>query len=173
MLNHNTEFKVSLSLGQLIPTIADSLSTFYFQFRTKKQSMKVDVGMPSPINNDKSQWQKIQGLVTLLDFESEDNIAEMFSAYHGEENLSVKWEQVNYNNYRFNIDSILRTNTPSEINIKWISNYYSRFETDGKKTIPITPLENFHTSFRVDTEVISGPLKNSFNKHTYLLYLIT
>lgn len=142
-LAHNRVYKATLSLKKFIPTIADSLGLFQFQFRTKTQSIKVEVCMPSPINNDKPQWQKIQGSVSLVDVESMDNISEMFKAYHGEQALSLTWEQVADNNYRFSIDSILRTNVPSEIVVSWGSNYYSSFECSGKKTIPITPLGNF------------------------------
>lgn len=143
VLDHNKEFKATLSLKDIIPTIADSLSTFEFQFRTKKQAMHVDVGMPSPINNEKPQWQKIQGLVTLWDFEEINEISEIFSAYHGEQALSLKWEQITENNYRFSIDSILRTNASSEVVVSWGSNYYSSFESNGTKKIPVAPLGNF------------------------------
>jgi uncharacterized protein YfaS (alpha-2-macroglobulin family) len=142
-LDHNKAFKATLFLKQIIPTIADSLSKFQFQFRTKKQAMKVDISMPSPIDNEKPQWQKIEGVVTLMDAEPMEKISELFAAYHGDQPVNITWKELTENNYRFAIDSILRTNTPSEIEIKWSNNYYSSFECNGTKKISIPPLGNF------------------------------
>jgi uncharacterized protein YfaS (alpha-2-macroglobulin family) len=143
LLDHDKEFQAVLSLKEIIPTIPDSLSKFAFRFRTKKQAMKVDVGMPSPMNYEKPQWQKVQGLVTLIDYEEQNNVSEMFSAHHGDKPLRLKWEQIDGNNYHFTIDSILRINTASEIRVAWSSGYYSSFECSGNKTIPVSPLGNF------------------------------
>ncbi|HSY62591.1 MAG TPA: hypothetical protein VK796_11985, partial [Cytophaga sp.] len=175
-LDHNKAFKATLSLKQIIPTIADSLSKFQFQFRTKKQAMKVDISMPSPIDNEKPQWQKIEGVVTLMDTESMEKISELFAAYHGDQPVNIIWKELTENNYRFAIDSILRTNTPSEIEIKWSNNYYSGFECNGTKKISIPPLGSFShihtTSYSYPAQSITLEFSDPIKKNQILDGLI-
>jgi len=142
-LRSNQSFRGTFALKNMIPTVVDSLSSFQFLFCTRKQSVKVEVGTPAPMNNEQPQWQKIQGTVTLSDFESSNTLEELFMASHEEKHMPITWEQEKENVYRFTIDSLLRTNTPSDVVITWSGSYYSGLECSGRKVVPITPLGNF------------------------------
>jgi len=142
-LDYAQKYVGTLSLKDIIPGVADSLSTFQFLFRTKNPSMRVEVSTPTTIDAEKPQWQKIEGTVTLGDYESLNTMKEMFTAFHEEKQLEMHWEDLGKNTFRFTINDVLRTNVPSEAVISWRSNYYSDMDCNGRKVVSIPPVGNF------------------------------
>ncbi|MBO9699529.1 MAG: hypothetical protein J7604_04920 [Sporocytophaga sp.] len=139
----NEVYEATVDLKKLIPNIPDSLSAFQFKFKTRKNSIRVDIKNPTAMDLENPHWQKIEGIVKTSDYERFYRIKEAFEASFNGNSRDIKWyNSLDGTEFRFLIDSLLRKNKTSNIVIYW-----NKYEDDtlisGQKMIRLEPLDNF------------------------------
>ncbi len=140
----NEVYEASIDLKKLLPRIPDSLSTFQFKFKTRKNSIKVNVSNPTAMDPENPHWQKIEGTVKTSDYEYFYRIRDAFEASFDGNATEIKWYRSgDGSEFKFHIDSLLRKNKTSNIIIAW--NKYVEDDTliSGRQVIRQQPLDNF------------------------------
>lgn len=109
-----------LDLSRIFDDVPDTLKTFMFQFKAKKQHFKVDVLESTALEDQELNWHRVEGELVTNDREASNDIEKIFVVEKDGKKLAIKWEhEENGNRHKFKIDSIARTDNAAEMLLVW------------------------------------------------------
>ncbi|OAB80332.1 alpha-2-macroglobulin family protein [Cochleicola gelatinilyticus] len=140
-LHPDTEYTVTVKLNKLYRDIESDFKEYTFSFKTIKPDFKIDL---ANLQSYSKKWQYVEGSLEASDVISLQKAKQLLSVTQKGKQLAVKWpSETNEATYfNFTIDSISRTVTDSEIQIKWNGKPIAS-ETKGKNNYSIPGQNNF------------------------------
>lgn len=143
-LESGTEYQVTLHLDKLNPKVAEkdkTLSNFNFTVKTIKQDFVVNT---LDVQSYSKKYQYLNGVLKTADNIDFETAKKLVEAEHNGDDLKIIFEKSNAvgKEFKFRIDSILRVDIASNLEIKYDGTDY---DIDQKGTIdfPITALNEF------------------------------
>jgi len=134
-------YKAEFYLSKLME-VPTELKTFEFNFETIKQTFEVYFDGITTTDKQTLRWQQAKGLLSTSDAAPADQIEKLVTAEQNGKNLRVHWIHENNLTHRFTIDSIIRTETASKVQIKWDGQALG-LDNKGMKEIEIPALGDF------------------------------
>ncbi len=135
-------YEAEFYLSKLI-SVPTKLKTFDFQFQVMKQSMEVEFEGMEAHNNKDLKWQMINGYARTYDYAEGEALEKSISVFQNKNELSIRWEhQDGGKMHRFVIDSVRRTESLGQINLKWNGKNLG-FDEKEEKLFEIPPLGEF------------------------------
>ncbi len=118
-LKSGKEYFVEFNLGKLTK-VPGELETFNFKFKTIKQAFDYQITEQKTIDKKTLKYQQITGVVNTADAADTKEIAEILNAKQNGKKLSIKWSSdIDMVKHTFIIDSILRSDKPEKLILKW------------------------------------------------------
>ncbi len=105
-----------------IKKVDSKFKVFKFEFSTIKQSFSVSIDGYEPYQIENLRNNKISCFVLTADMVAEKEIQKIITAIQDGRNLPVTLVQAENNKYSFQIDSIIRGEKESKVNISWDGN---------------------------------------------------
>lgn len=141
-LTTNQLYTAKFLLNKIIK-VPDSLRVFEFQFKTRVQAFEVIVENHKAYDNNKLNWEKLNGKIITADYVDIEKMKKVLSATQEGRKLNVNWSLgANSKTFLFQLDSINRKEEQSEVLIKWNGKEISS-ETKGEQKIVIRSLNDF------------------------------
>jgi len=139
-LKSDTEYKVTLKLKKIFPSIKSEFKNYKFSFKTIEQNFKINTNSLQSYSKD---WQYLEGNIKMADQTSIENVKQLVSATQKGKTLKIKWDDIlNGSNFNFTIDSIQRLDDDSEINISWNGEKLN-IDNKGENSFKIIGKNNF------------------------------
>jgi uncharacterized protein YfaS (alpha-2-macroglobulin family) len=141
-LKSDKEFYVEFNLGKLVD-VKNELETFNFQFKTIKQAYDFVIEEQKTIDKKTLKYQQVNGFVNTADAADPEKIKKILKAKQEGKELSVKWSSdIDLMVHYFTIDSIVRKDEASSIDLKWNGNPIG-VKKDEKTEIEIPAIGDF------------------------------
>ena len=119
-LPSGTVFDGEFYLAKIVEDVPDELETFKFQFQTIKQSFDVTLEGMKTYDKHDLRWQNIRGRLTTADVADLEAVKKLLTATQNGKQLHINWEKdPNFTVYRFQVDSVRRTEEAEQIEVKW------------------------------------------------------
>jgi uncharacterized protein YfaS (alpha-2-macroglobulin family) len=134
-------YKVEFYLSKVLDVPAE-FKTFDFSFEVIKQTFEVYVDGITTIDKQTLRWQQAKGLLSTSDGAASDMIEKLLTAEQNGKDLNIHWTHENNLSHRFVVDSILRTDAPSKVIIKWDGKALG-INTNGSTELEIPALGDF------------------------------
>ena len=116
------EYYVEFNLGKLIK-VKDDLKSFNFEFKTIKQAFDFVIEEQKTIDKKTLKYQQVTGYVNTADAADLEKIKSILNVTQDGKKLSVKWtSDIDGVKHYFTIDSIVRTEKASFIQLNWNGN---------------------------------------------------
>lgn len=140
-LRQDTEYRVSVRLGELFSDIDKELSVYTFSFKTLKQNFKINLGELQSYDKEK---QYLEGVLQSADYIESEKLPQLLQAKQGGKNLTIQWDSLTTNStyYKFKIDHIARQAENSNILISWNGKAIDT-ENKGQEEFLIPGYDNF------------------------------
>lgn len=149
----DTRYDVSLALYHLFE-VPESLKYFEFGYNTLKQSFQVSTPEFSPYSPKELRKNKLTGYLIMADAMDDQDAMKIISARQDGRDLPVRWESGGETNkFGFIVDSILRSETSSQVVLTWNGNPLD-IDIKGADTIRIPALGDFSV---MEVKVIQQP----------------
>ena len=147
-LQSDTEYSVTVKLGEFIEKIPNEFKSYKFSFKTITPSFSIKTGNLQSYSKD---WQYITAQLRSADVIGLDAAKKLVSASQNDKTLSVVWNEDNSISkyYDFKIDSIQRFVEDSKVSVKWDGSPIDA-DNEGENFITIPGKNNFTI---VDMEV--------------------
>lgn len=116
--------------------------TFKFEFSTIKQNFAVEVAGYEPYIIDDLKRNKITGSVITADIVDDKKLSGLLSATQEGKKLPVTWLQSENNKYTFQVDSVMRGEPASKVDIAWDGDAIE-VDNDGKQEVLIPSIFDF------------------------------
>ncbi|MFZ4561764.1 MAG: alpha-2-macroglobulin family protein [Bacteroidales bacterium] len=141
-LPQNQVYTVQFALSHII-SVPDSLKNLVFQFRTMSQEISVEVANHKAYSNGDLSKEYLTGTLETSDVTDDQQIEKVLHARQQGHELPVGWahDQKKRTHY-FQVDSILRGGTASEVEITWNGSPVDS-KAEGTNTVQIPALNDF------------------------------
>ncbi|MBT8245113.1 MAG: hypothetical protein HKP48_09975 [Winogradskyella sp.] len=151
-LDADTEYTVTVNIGDVLKDIPKEYNSYTFQFKTIAPRFNITT---SNLQSYSKNWQYVSAYLRSADIISIDNAKQLVGASQKNENLNLVWNEVNENSkyFEFKIDSIRRYVEDSKVNVKWNGDAIDS-ENEGENSIIILGKNNFSI---VKAEVFQSP----------------
>ena len=151
-LTPDTEYAVTLNLGDIVKNIPKDFKSYTFQFKTITPSFSIDTGNLQSYSKD---WQYITARLRAADVINISDAKKLVDASQKGKKLNVVWNEDNTISkyFDFKIDSIQRFVEDSKVTVTWDGSAIDA-ENEGENLITIPGKNNFTI---VDTEVYQSP----------------
>ena len=151
-LDPNTEYTVSLKLGDIYKNIPKDYKTFTFQFKTITPSFNL---VTNNLQSYSKKWQYLEGVIKSADVMSLKDAKQLVKASQNGKELAFVFNEVSETSrlFEFKIDSINRLIEDSEIIVKWDGKAI-KASNKGENRVAIPGINNFTI---VDVTVIQSP----------------
>ena len=151
-LTPNTEYTVTLKLGDIYKTMPNELKNYTFQFKTILPSFSV---VTNGLQSYNKEWQYLEGIIKLADYVDINEAKSLISASQQGKPLAVVFNELNQSAkyFEFKIDSIYRQENDSKITVAWNGKEINA-DLNGTNTIVIPGKNNFTI---VGTKVTQTP----------------
>ena len=134
----NTEYTVTLALGKILE-VPKEFKTYSFAFQTIEPNFSIRT---NNIRSYSKEWQYLEGSLSSADVLTKSDVNKILKAQQKGKSLSVKWEELNPQEYTFIVDSITRHEQDSEIELSWTGKHIN-IENEGQSKILIPGKSNF------------------------------
>lgn len=130
-----------------VAEVPGEFENFRFQFSTYQQMMFVSQHGLNNYDDYNLDWQRMEGSITVSDFEDKEKLAKTLTATQNGKNLPITVESDYYetNKYYFYVDSIQRFETQSQVILSWDGESIQSV-SKGSKEIPVSALGDFSVS---------------------------
>ncbi|MFV9551715.1 MG2 domain-containing protein [Algibacter sp. PT7-4] len=151
-LSANTEYTVTIKLGDIYKNIPNTFKNYTFQFKTITPSFNIET---NHLQSYSKNWQYLEGIITSADVISLKDAKTLVQASQNRKNLSIVFNEVNEVSkyFEFKIDSINRKIEDDKILVKWNGKSIEA-SNEGENTIVIPGINNFTI---VDVNVTQSP----------------
>ncbi|SHG88090.1 alpha-2-macroglobulin family protein [Winogradskyella jejuensis] len=151
-LEPDTEYDVTVNLGDIYKSIPKDYKSYTFQFKTITPGFTVTT---SDLQSYSKEWQYLLGYLRSADVISLENAKELVEASQNNTNLKLVWNEANKNSkyFEFKIDSIKRFIEDSKIDVSWNGSAINA-ENKGENSVTIPGKNNFTI---INTEVFQSP----------------
>ena len=137
-LKPNTEYTVTVHLNKFLD-VKKEYKTYTFSFKTIEPNFSIQTNSLQSYNKD---WFYLEGTLSSADVITINEVQNIIQAKQKNNNLAVKWVELNAQEYTFKIDSIKRFIDDSELIIKW-SGKHLNINNEGKESVVIPGKSNF------------------------------
>lgn len=139
-------YQAKFHLGKMV-TVEDSLKEFLFGFTVLQQHIQVEMEKISAYSTDNLRSMFISGTVHTLDNEHPEDLEKVLTAKQGEQLLPIVWtHSTDPHIHHFTVDSIVRSETASEVKLQW-NGEAVKSEEKGEIVQPIPALGDFKIIF--------------------------
>ena len=151
-LKSDTEYTVTVHLGDLGKDIPKDYKDYTFQFKTIKPNFVIN---SNDLQSYSKDWQYLEATIKSADVMSLSDAKRLVSANQNGKTLKIAWNEANTEArfFQFKIDSIRRQVEDSEIEIKWDGDHLD-IDNEGASTLKIPGKNNFTI---VNVEAIRNP----------------
>ncbi|MFD1062774.1 alpha-2-macroglobulin [Winogradskyella litorisediminis] len=151
-LEPDTEYDVTVNLGEIFKKIPKEFKSYTFQFKTITPGFTVTT---SDLQSYSKEWQYLSGYLRSADVISLENAKKLVEASQDNNDLKLVWNEANKNSkyFEFKIDSIKRFVDDSKIDISWNGSAIDA-ENKGENSVTIPGKNNFTI---INTEVFQSP----------------
>lgn len=148
-LQPNTEYTVTLQLAEIME-VEDAFKTYSFSFKTIEPNFSI---ITNNIQSYSKEWQYLEGSLTAADIVDLKDIEKVLTAQQKGKPVSVKWEELNPQEYIFTVDSIVRYEEDSKLDISWTGSHMN-IDNEGSSEITIPGKSNFSV---IKMDVVQHP----------------
>ncbi len=168
-LESDTEYSVSVKLGDIYGDVPSEFKNYTFQFKTIKPNFTI---MTKDLQSYGKEWQYLFGMVRSADDIALADAKKMISASQKGKALKIEWneESLPSRQFEFKIDSINRFVEDSEIEVKWNGKAIksdnsgeSKVIIPGKNNFTITKIDVIQTPEQYLSINFSDPIKKQQN----------
>ncbi|WP_452220106.1 alpha-2-macroglobulin family protein [Lacinutrix salivirga] len=151
-LQPDTEYAVTVKLGDFYKDIPAGFEDYTFQFKTITPNFNVTT---KNLQSYTKEWQFLLGEIKSADNISLEHAKQLIEASQNGKKLAIEWEEIKTPRrfFEFKIDSINRKIEDSEILVKW-NGKAIKADNSGENTIAIPGKNNFTI---VSVDVIQTP----------------
>ena len=151
-LKANTEYTVSVNIGELYNNIPIEYKKYTFKFKTIEQNFAVTT---RGFQSYSKEWQYVEGSIKTADILVLEDVKTLISATQKGKKLAIKWEESDSINtqFSFKIDSIQRFSDDSEVLFSW-SGKKINVDTDGQTALKVVGQNSFSI---IGVNVIQSP----------------
>ncbi|GAB5564835.1 MAG: MG2 domain-containing protein [Winogradskyella sp.] len=151
-LEPNTEYTVTVNLGEIYKNIPKEFEYYTFQFKTIKPSFNIAT---HDLQSYNKEWQYVLGGLHSADIITLEDAKQLISAAQSQKDLNIVWLENDAPSkyFEFKIDSIKREIEDSKVNVKW-NGRAIKADNKGENDILIPGKNNFTI---VETSVIQNP----------------
>lgn len=151
-LNSDTEYTVSVAIGNIYKNIPKEFETYTFQFKTIAPSFNI---VTNNLQSYSKEWQYVLAQLRSADVISIANAKQLVSASQNSKKLNLVWNETTENSkyFEFKIDSIHRKVENTQVDIKWNGKAINA-KNEGENSITIPGKNNFTI---VTTQVFQSP----------------
>ena len=149
-------YKGNLDLTKLFSNVPSELEELPLHFQIINQGASVLNTRAQSYSNTELEWNKVSGSILMNDVADISEIEELLSAKQDGERLKVSWVQgADRKRFSFTVDSVSRSNTASQVNLKWKSDWIN--EQDKVTSLEIPALGDFKI---MDVQAVSQPAQH-------------
>lgn len=154
-LEPDTEYTVTVKLGDFYKNMPDGFQDYTFQFKTITPSFNIET---NHLQSYTKKWQYLEGVIKSADVISLKNAKTLVKASQNGKKLELVFNEANENSkyFEFKIDSISRKIEDDKILVKW-NGKAIKATNEGENTISIPSINNFTI---VNVDVIQSPEKH-------------
>ncbi len=151
-LQPNTEYTVTVKLGEMYANIPSKFKTYTFKFKTIEQNFAVATTNFQSYNKE---WQYIEGNIKTADVLEFEKVKTIISATQKNKDLAIKWKESDsiHTSFSFKIDSVQRFEDDSEVLLSWNGKTIN-VDSEGQSSLRIAGKNNFSI---LNIEVIQTP----------------
>ncbi|RKE98666.1 Ig-like domain-containing alpha-2-macroglobulin family protein [Ichthyenterobacterium magnum] len=151
-LEPNTEYSVTVKLGELYKNIPKDYKDYTFQFKTITPNFNITT---SNLQSYSKEWQYLEAVIKSADIIPLEKAKQLVKVSQNGTNLKLQWNDLNKysNHFQFKIDSIHRLVDDSEVLIKW-NGKAIKANNKGENKVSIPGKNNFSI---VNVSVIKSP----------------
>ena len=151
-LEPNTEYTVTVNLGEIYKNVPKEFEYYTFQFKTIKPSFNIAT---HDLQSYNKEWQYVLGGLHSADIITLEDAKQLISASQSKKNLNIVWLENDAPSkyFEFKIDSIKREIEDSKVNVKW-NGKAIKADNKGDNDILIPGKNNFTI---VETSVVQNP----------------
>ncbi|MFY0629665.1 MAG: hypothetical protein JXR05_04735 [Flavobacteriaceae bacterium] len=168
-LKPDTQYSVTVKLGEIYNDVAEEYKTYTFQAKTIKPNFTISTKNLQSYDKD---WMYVEGVLNSADFITLDEAKKIISATQNRKDVAIVWSEPLKNSkfFEFRLDSIQRKVDDAEVLVKWngsaIQSDYKNEKAiviPGKNNFKITNVEIIQGSQQHLTINFSDPLKKDQN----------
>lgn len=153
LLPSGESFECEFQLGEIME-VPSEVKVFHTTFQTLKQAINVSYDGLKSYDYKDFTWQKVVGTATTADYAEAAKFEEVFEATQSGKKLKINWEHSDDGKtHTYSIDSILRSESRSEVILQWDAKTMQAEPTDPMR-IAIPPLGDFKV---LSTTFVSEP----------------
>ena len=151
-LDSNTEYTVTVKLGEIYNDVPSGFKNYTFQFKTIQPNFNI---VTNDLQSYSKEWQYLECELMSADVISINQAKQLVEASQEGKKLSLQWneESLPSKQFQFIIDSINRKVEDSKITIKW-NGKTIKAENSGENTVNIPGKNNF-TITKID--IVQNP----------------
>ncbi len=151
-LEADTEYTVTVKLGDIYKNMPNGFSDYTFQFKTITPSFNIET---NHLQSYSKNWQYLEGIIKSADIISLKDAKTLVEASQNGKKLNLVFNEANENSkyFEFKIDSIRRVIEDSKILVKWNGKAINA-SNEGENRVIIPGINNFTI---VDVDVIQSP----------------
>ena len=151
-LNPDTEYAVTVKLGEIYNDVPSDFKNYTFQFKTIQPNFNV---ITNDLQSYSKAWQYLECELKSADVISIKDAKQLVEASQNEKKLSLQWNEQSLpsRQFQFIIDSINRKVEDSKITVKW-NGKAIKAENSGENSVNIPGKNNF-TITKID--VVQNP----------------
>jgi uncharacterized protein YfaS (alpha-2-macroglobulin family) len=151
-LDPDTEYAVTLKLGEIYKNMPDGFNDYTFQFKTITPNFNIET---NNLQSYSKNWQYIEGVIKSADIISLKDAKSLVEASQSGKNLNLVFNEASETAkyFEFKIDSINRKIEDDKILVKWNGTTINA-SNSGENTINIPGVNNFTI---VEIDVIQSP----------------
>ncbi|WP_452222773.1 MG2 domain-containing protein [Lacinutrix chionoecetis] len=151
-LNPDTEYSVTVKLGEIYADMPSGFSDYTFQFKTITPNFNI---VTNDLQSYSKEWQYVLGVVKSADNITLDQAKQLVEAFQDGKKLKIEWneDRLPAKAFEFKIDSINRKIEDTDILVKW-NGKAIKADNSGENKLAIPGKKNF-TITRVD--VVQNP----------------
>ncbi|WP_397364000.1 alpha-2-macroglobulin family protein [Olleya sp. R77988] len=151
-LKADTEYAVTINLGELYKDVPKEFNKYTFQFKTIKPNFNIET---NNLQSYSKEWQYLLGVVKVSDVITLDEAKQLIEASQKGKKLKIEWNGKNEPSkyFEFKIDSINRLVEDSDILVKW-NGKTIQADNSGENTVAIPGKNNFKI---MSVDVIQTP----------------
>ncbi len=151
-LEPDTEYSVTVKLGDIYSDLPEAFDSYTFQFKTIKPNFNI---VTNHLQSYSKKWQYIEGVIKSADVISLSQAKQLVKVSQNSKQLNLVFNESNgYSKaFEFKIDSINRLQEDSDIFVSW-NGAPINAKNKGENTITIPGITNFTIT---KTEVIQSP----------------
>lgn len=130
-----------------VAEVPGEFENFHFQFSTYQQTMFVSQHGLNNYDDYNLQWQRLEGSITLSDYEDKEKLTQTIKATQNGKNLPITIESDYYetNKYYLYVDSVERLETESQVVLTWDGEAIQS-TSKGSKEVTVSALGDFSVS---------------------------